>query len=64
MDDSVGNDAVKARAIGPKLTQGDGTIFDVRQFEQIVARSVNGGDDFAEWVEFDYDFELEGGWNS
>ena len=64
MDDSVGNDTVKARAIGPKLTQGDGTIFDVRQFDQILARSVNGGDDFAEWVEFDYDFELEGGWNS
>ena len=48
MVDSPGNETIKARAIGAKLTQGDGTVFDVRAFDQIMARSVNGGDDFAE----------------
>ena len=64
MEDSTGNDTVKVRTIGPKMTQGDGTVFDVRTFDRILARSVNGGEDIAELLDVDYEFELEGDWNS
>ena len=64
MEDSVGDDSLKARSAGVKLTHGDGSIFDVRGFDDLLARSVNGGDDIAELLEFDYEFELEGDWNS
>ena len=57
-------DTGKARTIGPRLTQGDGTVFDVRAFDRILARSVNGGEDIAELLDVDYEFELEGDWNS
>ena len=64
MEDSTGDDLVKVRANGPRLTQGDGTVFDVRTFDRILARSVNGGEDIAELLDVDYEFELEGDWNS
>ena len=46
------------------MTQGDGTVFDVRAFDLILARSVNGGEDIADLLDVDYEFELEGDWNS
>ncbi len=64
MEDSSGDDTVKARDIGVRLTQGDGTYFDVRTFDRVLARAVNGGEDFAEILDIDYEFELEGDWDS
>ena len=64
MEDSAGDDTIKTRAIGPRLVQKDGTVFDVRTFDRILARSVNGGEDVAELFDVDYEFELEGDWNS
>ncbi|MCH2180256.1 MAG: FG-GAP repeat protein [Mariniblastus sp.] len=64
MVDSAGDDSLKARSAGVKLTLGSGTIFDVRAFDDLLARSINGGEDLAELLEFEYEFELEGDWNN
>ncbi len=59
MKKSSGDDNVKARDAGVRLTPGNGTKFDVRTFAPVQARGANGVDDFAEILERNYEFELE-----
>ena len=63
MEDSSGNDNLRVRVQGLKMTYDDGVYYDVRAFDHYVASSLNGGEDDVNEVDpFEYVLQLDGDW--